>query len=67
MEQEEQLDVDTYTRIDYYIQLLETGRQWLPRDERRDLALLLRRWRKQRYGSALTHTEQAEGRAEINP
>lgn len=62
-----ELDIDTYTRIDYYIALLETGRQWLPRDERQDLARLLRRWRKEKYGSALTDHEQRTGKAEINP
>jgi len=62
----EQTDIDTYTRIDYYIALLDSEHKLTTR-ERRDLALLLRRWRKQQYGSALTHTEQKEGRSETNP
>lgn len=62
----DELDIDTYTRIDYAIHLLESGRR-LTKHEQQDIALLLRRWRKQRYGSALTHTEKLEGRAEVNP
>lgn len=66
MTPEEVADIDTYTRIDYAIALLESEHRLTER-ERTDIALLLRRWRKQRYGSARTHTEQAEGRSETNP
>lgn len=63
---DEQRDVDTYTRMDYSIALLE-GEMRLTKRERRDISYLLRRLRKEKYGSAMTHTEQAEGRSELNP
>lgn len=62
----EQQDIDTYTKIEYAIGLLESDAPISP-VVRRNIALLLRRWRKERYGSALTERERAEGRAEMNP
>lgn len=62
----EELDINTYTRIDYAIRALEDGRR-LTSENRRDFALLLRRLRKQQYGSALTDAERRDGRVEINP
>ena len=61
-----EMDIDTYTRIDYHITLLEGGMR-LTKRERRGIAYLLRRLRKEKYGSALTHTERQEGQSEFSP
>jgi hypothetical protein len=65
MEQDER---DTWHWLDHYIDRLTLyGHIQLTTLERGDLVLLLRRYRKQYFGSALTDEEQKVSRAEINP
>lgn len=64
----EETERDTWQRTDKFINRLSFGgRTPLRVEEQRDLELLLRRYRKLHFGSALTDTERAEGRSEINP
>jgi hypothetical protein len=62
----EETEIDTRNRTDYLIELL-SWKHNLSGKQASDLALLLRRYRKLTFGSALTDTERAEGRSEINP
>jgi hypothetical protein len=64
----EQTEIDTLQRLDYYINRVSLyDDRSLRAKERRDLELLLRRFRKRWFGSALTDDERAAGRSEINP
>ena len=65
MDEQDERDRDTWQRTDYFIDRI--GRNPLRAAERRDLVLLLRRYRKRYFGSALTDDERNAGWSEINP
>lgn len=68
MTDNDERDRDTWARTDRYIaQLVRVLPRPFTKAERRDLELLLRRYRKATFGSALTDQEQEIGYAEINP
>jgi hypothetical protein len=62
----EETELDTRVRTDELITLLQ-WHQTLSREQAHNLALLLRRYRKTYFGSALTDSERREGGSEMEP